>query len=172
VPVATSGLRSQSRRLLPPLSEPRRPAPKRSKIRSWNGESAGPRVGVVHVTGEAVEALRTEFEVEPTLSIWGWQFEYQYLTEEGGPTGLVEFVPLVAGLEQGQALPSLNMLCGIRTATGNEFVIGPNLSPSGFGLTVAIGRTTKSGSMSMPYNFAVVSNSSSIRYSFTFGWNL
>jgi hypothetical protein len=151
---------------------PRKPRYERRRKSKWSGENAGPRMGALHVTGEAVEILETEFEADPTMTVWGWQFELQYNGDSDGPIGLVEFVPLVAGLEQGQAFPSMNLLMGIRLPSDWEFCAGPNLSPGGVGMTVAIGRTFRIGEMSMPINVAAVGNDLGYRYSITFGWNL
>lgn len=180
----------------PPVVSPRRST--KAGARSLGGklQSAGPRCGVIFVTGNAAKGLRAK-GVDPVLTTWGWQFEYQYETSSEGPVGLVEFVPLLAGMEQGQAIPSANVLFGLRTAPGWEFVIGPNLGPAsrqdtspepepypgaptaesssqtlGIGLTVAVGKTFKAGPMNFPVNLAVVSNHDGVRYSITFGWNV
>jgi hypothetical protein len=140
---------------------------------SWRGENAGPRMGVISVHGEAAEILETEHGVNPVMSAWGWQWELQYSVDDDPdlPVGIVEFVPLVAGLEQGKLFPSLNVLLGLRFPGGWEFCAGPNISPSGGGLTVAVGRSFDFGSMSIPVNLAYVGNEQGQRYSFTFGWN-
>ena len=69
-------------------------------------------------------------------------------------------------------IPSGNLLLGIRFPGGFEAVAGPNFSPSGVGMCIALGKTIQSGSMNMPVNLAVVSNEDGQRYSLTFGWNL
>lgn len=79
---------------------------------------------------------------------------------------------MIAGMEQGLAIPTANILLGLRTANDNEFVVGPNVSPSGIGLTAAVGKTFHAGPLNLPVNLAVVSNGQGIRYSVTFGWNI
>src|SRR5688572_31694897 len=79
--------------------------------------------------------------VRPLVSQFGWQFEKRLYTNEQGLTALTEFVPLISGLEQGVALPSLNWLVGVRTASGTEFGIGPNITPVGVAFVVAEGIT-------------------------------
>jgi hypothetical protein len=81
-------------------------------------------------------------------------------------------VPLLSGLEQGVALPSLNWLVGIRTAGGAEFGIGPNVTPIGTGLVVAAGVTVRSGALNVPLNFALASSKSGIRVSIMTGFNI
>ena len=68
--------------------------------------------------------------VNPMITQFGWQFERRLFANKDGLTALTEWVPLISGLEQGVALPSLNWLVGIRTATGAEFGIGPNVTPA------------------------------------------
>ncbi len=137
-------------------------------------QSAGPRVGLVIVTGNDAKTLKDEYDVAPVLTVVGWQFEYQYAAAEFGPVGLVEFVPLIAGMEQSQFIPTVNVLVGMRTASDNEFGIGANISPGEnvVGLTVSVGKTFRADGMSLPMNFAVVSVKDSLRISFTMGWNM
>jgi hypothetical protein len=150
----------------------RRLASANSRAATGQITSAGPRFGLLYITGEAAETLKTEYDAQPIVTAWGWQIEYQYETSPDGPTGLVEFVPLIAGMEQGLAIPTANILLGLRTANDKEFVVGPNVSPSGIGLTVAVGKTFHAGPLNLPVNLAIVSNGQGIRYSVTFGWNI
>jgi hypothetical protein len=150
----------------------RRLAPTSTRASTGQITSAGPRFGLLYVTGEAAEILKTEYDAQPIVTAWGWQIEYQYESSLNGPTGLVEFVPLIAGMEQGLAIPTANVLLGLRTANDNEFVVGPNVSPSGIGLTAAVGKTFHAGPLNLPVNLAIVSNGQGVRYSVTFGWNI
>ena len=81
-------------------------------------------------------------------------------------------MPLISGLEQGVTLPSLNWLVGIRTATGTEFGIGPNITPVGVGLVVAAGVTVRSGALNIPLNVAAASSKSGMRVSIMTGFNI
>jgi hypothetical protein len=135
-------------------------------------QSAGPRFGVLQVVGPAAEALKDQMDVDPTLTAWGWQWEFEYQTSAGGPTGLIEVVPMVIGLEQGLGIPSLNTMFGVRKEDGIEFAVGPNVSVTGIGLTMAVGYTFRSGPMRLPVNIAWVSGKDSDRFSLTFGWNI
>ena len=141
----------------------------------WMHEGAthagGPRVGLVRVKGPAAEAMEAQ-GLDPQLVVWGWQFEIQCQDEPHGPTGLVQFVPMIASLGQGESHGLANILVGLRTVEGLEFALGPHLSPNGLGLTVAAGKTFPAGDMNLPVNFAVTTNEKGTRYSLTFGWNL
>jgi hypothetical protein len=97
---------------------------------------SGPRFGLTMLSPGNVAALAEKeiFLQRSTVSQFGWQFEKRLYTNDDGLSALTEFVPLISGLEQGVALPSLNWLVGIRTSTGTEFGIGPNITPSGWDL--------------------------------------
>src|SRR5687767_10633003 len=90
------------------------------------GDMTGPRFGIT---------------VRPVISQFGWQFEHRLYTNDDGLTMLTEWIPLLSGLDQGVALPSLNWLTGLRTPSGTEFGIGPNVTPLGVGLVLAAGVT-------------------------------
>jgi hypothetical protein len=94
---------------------------------------SGPRMGVVFITGDAAKIMKAGrsvggFDAYPILYQFGYQWEVQYLNE-GNFQGLFEFVPLIAGLEQGMFVPSLTILNGIRdNKNGWEFAFGPTLT--------------------------------------------
>ena len=134
--------------------------------------SAGPRMGMVYVTGEAADQLEAAYGLGPVLTTIGWQFEYQYASVEGGPTGLVEFIPLVTGLESELSLVSMNVLFGVRSPTEWEFMVGPYISETGHGMTFAVGKTARMGRMAMPMNLGITGTAEGPRVSFTFGWNI
>jgi len=134
--------------------------------------SAGPRMGMVYVTGEAADQLEAAYGLGPSLSTIGWQFEYQYASSEDGPTGLIEFIPLVTGLESELSFVSMNILLGMRSRSQWEFMAGPYLSETGYGMTVAVGKTARIGGMAMPINLGVTSTAEGVRASLTFGWNI
>lgn len=135
-------------------------------------ELSGPRVGFTFIApGETANDLKTEFDASPFITQFGWQFEKQYFALENGTAGLVEFVGLIGGLEQGLFLPSANMLIGVRSSTGAEFAFGPNISLSGAAFVLAVGHTYKSGNLNFPVNFAVVPSTKGVRFSLLFGFN-
>ena len=135
---------------------------------------SGPRFGLTLLSQGSIDALRDErnITVRPVVSQFGWQFEKRLYSNGDGLTALTEFVPLLSGLEQGVALPSLNWLVGVRTPIGTEFGIGPNITPVGVGLVVAGGVTIRSGPLNVPLNFAVASSKSGVRVSIMTGFNV
>ena len=93
---------------------------------------SGPRMGVFFLTGEAAQINRMSksqggWDGMPFLSQFGYQFEVKYLNS-GNVQALFEFIPVIAGLEQGRILPSITVLSGIRSnLNGFEFGFGPNI---------------------------------------------
>lgn len=91
---------------------------------------SGPRMGMTIFGGAAAQRLRDPerlggLDVRPVLFQFGYQFETTYLNQ-GGLQALFEFIPIITGLDQGQILPSLSLLHGIRSnRNGFEFAFGP-----------------------------------------------
>lgn len=134
---------------------------------------SGPRFGLTMLSPGNVEALKAhDLVVRPLISQFGWQFERRFYSRGDGLTALMEWVPLISGLEQGLALPSLNWLVGVRGQSGSEFGIGPNVTPLGVGLVVVGGVTVTQGALNVPLNFAVASSRSGTRVSIMTGFNL
>lgn len=131
---------------------------------------SGPRFGMTTLSDGVVQNLRDKFiEVNPVISQFGWQFEKQFYTRDGGAAMLNEWVFLLGGLDQGMALPSLSWLVGLRTANGTEFGVGPNLTPVGVSLALAAGTTVRAGFLNIPVNIAVVPSRHGMRVSFLTG---
>ena len=137
-------------------------------------DMTGPRIGFTVLNQESVDTLleKRAITVRPVITQFGWQFERRLYTNGDGVTMLMEWVPLVSGLDQGVALPSLNWLVGLRTASGTEFGIGPNLTPLGVGLVAAAGVTVKAGALHVPFNFAIATSKSGARISVLTGFNV
>jgi len=137
-------------------------------------DMTGPRFGVTMLNQESVDALleKKNISIQPMISQLGWQFERRLYTNGDGVTMLTEWIPLLSGLDQGVALPSLNWMTGLRTAGGSEFGIGPNITPLGVGLVVAAGVTMKTGALHVPFNVAVATSKSGVRVSFMTGFNV
>ncbi|XOV67390.1 MAG: hypothetical protein ACFHU9_17375 [Fluviicola sp.] len=95
--------------------------------------NSGPRVGVGYMTGDYNEfATRPQnqggLEIQPVVSMIGYQFEAQYVGTENF-SGLFEFLVNINGLEQGQFIPSVTLLNGFRFGkAGWEFAFGPGFS--------------------------------------------
>jgi hypothetical protein len=163
-PVAPLPAPQQVKVAAPP--QPEEPAPYQMKLN-------GPRFGVTYITeGKLTRRLAEEFDAtSPVISQFGWQFETQIFNIEGGPTGLVEFVPLIGGLDQGAFLPSASLMFGLRGESGMELGFGPNISPAGTGVVLAAGTSFTSGNVHFPVNFAVVPSKDGARFSLMFGFN-
>jgi hypothetical protein len=155
----------------PPVSPPPSQVPPRA---TQDINLSGPRFGLTLLGEKHMQTLREHdiFLEQPYVSQFGWQFEHRLYTSDDGLSALTEWVPLLSGLEQGVAIPSLNWLVGIRTPSGTEFGLGPNITPAGVGLTLAAGVTIRSGALNIPLNFAVVSSKSGPRVSIMTGFNI
>lgn len=132
----------------------------------------GPRIGFTVLSGGVLDRARESVPgLSPFLTQFGWQFESRLFRLPNGVSGLVEFVPLVGGLEQGKFLPSVSGLLGMRGAKGFEFGVGPNLTPLGANLVLAVGTSFRSNGINFPVNVAVVPGSGGARVSLMLGFN-
>ena len=137
---------------------------------------AGPRIGFTLLThGSSADFINdrsSEYNTDGTgevytegqkvafMSQYGWQWETRFV-DNGEIAGLVEWVVVVGGMEQGMFLPAVSSLVGIRTGNGMEAAIGPNLSLSGIGMVFTLGKNFKSGDLNFPVNIAFVPGKSS-----------
>ena len=93
---------------------------------------SGPRMGVTVFSGPQVQRIQDPertggFNARPVMFQFGYQFETTYLNQ-GGLQALFEFIPIITGLDQGQILPSISILHGVRSnKNGFEFAFGPVL---------------------------------------------
>jgi|TARA_B110000208_G_C11667814_1_gene394060 hypothetical protein len=139
----------------------------------------GPRIGVTILTnGTSSDRLNSNL-----LTQLGYQWETKFSSDSLGYAFLGEWVLLVGGLEKGYFIPSLSYLLGFRTIKGFEFAVGANLSLTGFGPIIAIGKSFKFGSVYVPVNLAFVPSiakedpvigtegRTGSRITFTFGFN-
>jgi hypothetical protein len=149
-----------------PNPQPEEPAPYMMKLN-------GPRFGVTYIAnGALTRKLEERYNhISPVITQFGWQFETQIFNIEGGPSGLIEFVPLIGGLDQGIFLPSASLICGLRAGSGLELGFGPNLSAAGTGVVLAIGTSFTTGNVHFPFNFAVVPSREGTRFSLMCGFN-
>ncbi|MBO0358386.1 hypothetical protein J0X19_10555 [Hymenobacter sp. BT186] len=131
----------------------------------------GPRLGITVLTGGVARKADKEYSLNPFLTQFGWQFETRIFRMPNGTAGLLEVVPLIGGLEQGKFIPSLNALIGIRGPKGIEFGLGPNVSPAGANIALAVGTSFRSNGINFPVNFAVVPGNGGVRFSLLFGFN-
>ena len=125
---------------------------------------AGPRLGVTLITaGPLADFIHEGFELDDDdhkygstgsafITQYGWQWESRFADGGGSVTGIVEWIALVGGMEQGKFLPSVSSVIGVRTSNGLEVGVGPNLSLSGVGMVFGIGHNFKSGNLNLPVN--------------------
>jgi hypothetical protein len=134
---------------------------------------SGPRVGMTFLSPGVVEKLsEKQINVGWAISQFGWQFEKQFFSTSSGLTAVTEWVGLVGGLEESVAIPSLTWLVGLRTQSGAEFGVGPNITPAGAGLALAAGFTVRAGVLNVPFNVAYVPSKAGPRVSVLTGFNL
>ena len=132
----------------------------------------GPRLGFTLLSsGVVAKAHENGVDINPFITQFGWQFETRLFRLPNGVSGLVELVPLVGGLEQGQFLPSVSGLLGVRGGKGFEFGMGPNLTPLGASLVLAMGTSIQSNGINFPINLAVVPGKDGTRVSLLVGFN-
>ncbi len=135
----------------------------------------GPRLGVTYVAGggKLSEALDRN-KIGRTLSQFGWHFEYQVIPDGGGPSFVIQFVPLVAGVEYGTLIPSATLAMGVRLPEGFEFGLGPNGLVTNEGvktaLVMSIGKSFSYGGVNIPLNFVYATNPEGNRFSVIFGY--
>jgi hypothetical protein len=127
---------------------------------------AGPRIGMTLVTpGSTADFIHEGFGFDGKhgstssafITQYGWQWESRFADGGGDIVGIVEWIALVGGMEQGKFLPSLTSVIGMRTSNGLELGVGPNLSLSsetgvGVGMVFGIGHNFKSGNLNLPVN--------------------
>ena len=132
----------------------------------------GPRVGFTVVSSGVVDKAHDRgIDINPFLTQFGWQFETRLFRLPNGVSGVVELVPLVGGLEQGHFIPSVSGLLGVRGAKGFEFGLGPNLTPLGASIVLAVGTSIQSNGINFPINLAVVPGKEGMRVSLLVGFN-
>ena len=134
---------------------------------------SGPRIGITFLSPGVVDRLHErDINVQWAVSQFGWQFEKQFFSTQGGVTAVTEWVGLIGGLEQSVAIPSLSWMVGLRTRNGAEFGVGPNITPAGAALAIAAGVTLRAGVVNVPINVAYVPSKSGPRISVLSGFSL
>jgi len=138
----------------------------KAPVNKLNATYRGPRFGLSLVTGDVADELNS-----PIISQFGWQEEIRVFGNEGQAIGLMEFIGLVGGMEQGYLLPSLTTAIGYRKPNGFEAGFGPNLSITGVGYALALGFSIQKGGLVFPQNISLVFSESSFRISYITGFN-
>jgi hypothetical protein len=134
----------------------------------------GPRFGLTYITAGTLASRLTNAGKNPFITQFGWQFEKRMFNVDKGPTGIIELITLVGGMEQGLFLPSASLLIGLRSGGKKsvEFAIGPNVSVAGLGMVFAVGANFKSGKVNFPINLAYVPSVSKKEYDRVKGENV
>ena len=133
----------------------------------------GPRVGITYLSPGVLDRAREKgTDLAPFVSQFGWQFESRLFRLPNGVSALVEFVPLIGGLDQGKFLPSLSALLGVRGPKGLEFGFGPNITPLGSSIVLAVGTSIQSHGINFPINVAMVPGRDGMRVSLLVGFNV
>ncbi|MDP4662406.1 MAG: hypothetical protein NWS74_01980 [Salibacteraceae bacterium] len=94
---------------------------------------SGPRMGITYVGGGKGDRLQAAkniggYNMIPVMSQFGYQVEAKYMSA-GNMQALIEFIPLVTGMDQGRFIPSITFMNGFRhSKTGWEFAFGPTIS--------------------------------------------
>jgi hypothetical protein len=135
----------------------------------------GPRFGFTVFTSEVADQRRA-MDLEPIMTQFGWQFETRIISLSNGGQALMEWIPLVGGVEQGELNLSLAWLTGYRLASGVEFGVGPNISynkdhdRTTTSMVVAGGATLPFGEIQIPLNMAVGIANGGPRFTVLMGW--
>lgn len=127
----------------------------------------GPRIGATFIGPGTSADYFSHVGKNPIITQFGWQFEGRLFTTDNGIQGLLEFVPMIGGIEQGMFIPSASVLLGLRTGGKKtfEFGIGPNFSVGkdyrrnsvgNVGVVIACGTSLKSGNIYFPITVAFV----------------
>lgn len=134
---------------------------------------AGPRFGITLLSGGITDKLKkdSQIRVSPVITQFGWQSEKRFQTGRADVVGLTELVVLVGGVEQNVVLPSLSWILGMRTTSGFEFGLGPNVTPLGTAVVYVAGLNRKVGELNFPVNVSIVPSESGVRMSVLTGFN-
>ena len=137
----------------------------------------GPRLGVTYVLGNGpLSDMLQKNHIGRTLSQFGWHFEYQVIPDGGGPSFVIQFVPLVAGVEYGKLIPSGTLAMGVRLPEGIEFGLGPNalvtLDGVKSALVMTVGKSFAYGGVNIPVNLVFATNPEGNRFSIIFGYSI
>lgn len=137
---------------------------------------SGPRVGLTYVFDKSKMAKELKTRgIRNVISQFGWHFEQTVTPKLGGPSFLMEFIPLIAAVEYGTLIPSASFLLGLRFENGFEFGLGPNVLIGGddvfnTSLILAIGISFDYGGVQIPVNLALSTSPEGERLSLVFGY--
>ena len=139
---------------------------------SWSG----PRMGFMIAPGSGSISRNLEGHgLGSVVSEFGWQIEHRVAPVGGGPQLVTEAVPLLGGVEYGKLVPSITGIMGVRFPSGYEVGMGPSLTvvsetTVNKGLVIAAGKSIDYGSVCIPLNLAVSTNSKGTMVSLMVGY--
>lgn len=141
----------------------------------------GPRIGFTYLGNVYTNAINNdptfdrmygkETTLYPFVTQFGWQFETRFFTLPNGSCGIIEFVPLLGGLDQNVVIPSVTVMIGARLSNGIEFGMGPNVNLTGSSVSIVGGYTFERMGINFPVNLAVTPTPEGIRGSLLLGFN-
>ncbi|MBN4072912.1 hypothetical protein JYT74_02610 [Crocinitomix catalasitica] len=96
--------------------------------------NSGPRVGIAYVShGDIYDFYTTRsvsdggLNILPIMTNMGYQFETSYIGTDNF-SALIEVIPNISGMDQGQFIPSISIMNGFRFGkSGWEFAFGPTI---------------------------------------------
>ncbi len=145
-------------------------------VRFAERNMGGPRLGITYIpgNGELVQKLK-ENDIGQSISQFGWHFEWAVIPQGGGPSFVIELIPLVGGVEYGKFIPSATLAMGVRMPSGIEFGMGPNLLFGGdkgvnSSLVLAFGKSFNYSGVSIPINLVFATSPAGNRFSLIFGY--
>jgi hypothetical protein len=144
-------------------------------VEFYHRNMGGPRLGVSYITGNRkLQDRLKENNMDNTMSQFGWHFEYAVIPKGEGPSFVIEFIPLIGGVEYGTLIPSATLAMGVRLPSGIEFGMGPNGLYNGdeinSSLVLALGKSFNYSGVSIPINLVYATNPESDRFSIIFGY--
>jgi len=137
---------------------------------------SGPRMGFTYIPGDSPMYQKAKAdEMGRLVSQFGWHFEWTIAPEYfEGPEFVVEYIPLISGVEYNKFIPSMTLAFGIRFPFGFEFGMGPNMQITSDNVTtslvIAVGQSIDFGGIRIPLNLAYVKNPKGDRVTFLFGY--
>jgi len=141
----------------------------------------GPRLGLTYLGNVYTNAINNDPTFDrmygkdrilyPIITQFGWQFETRFFTLPNGSCGIIEFVPLLGGLDQNVVIPSLTVMIGARLSNGIEFGMGPNVNLTGSSVSLVAGYTFERMGINFPVNIAITPTPEGVRGSLLLGFN-
>lgn len=131
---------------------------------------SGPRLGVTYRLGKL-----TSDELGHVISQFGWHFEHLVIPDGGGPSFVVQFTPMLGGVEHAKLIPTATLALGVRMPNGIEFGMGPNILIEekkliNTALVIAVGKSFNYSSVSIPIDIAWTTNPDYNRVSLIIGY--